>query len=311
MIRVRTASPDQLQTALSLLLPPAASDADCETQLADVMQEAAEGRLCFDHLLLAEIGEEPAGAGLLIFHADGTAYVWPPAVAPSRANDSARIVDAILQEVCTRIDGSSAWIGQSLLEPGDLSTRASLTRNGFAHLTDMIYVQRFLDEPLPPRSAVTFETVTFDHLRNRHRFARLLERTYCGTRDCPELEGLRSGEAALSGHQLTGQFVPSRWKVYCVDGEDVGVLLLNGHPEQSVWEVVYMGVVAEVRGRGLGRDMLLSGLYEARAMGTGSVLLAVDSRNVFARAVYDALGFVEVDVRAVLVRRPSGGSSLK
>ena len=77
---------------------------------------------------------------------------------------------------------------------------------------------------------------------------------------------------------------------------------MNDHPTKDAWEVVYMGVVPDARGKGYGRAMLWHGLDEARRAGRGSVLLAVDGKNLYANRIYDDLGFIEVASRAVHVR---------
>ena len=40
------------------------------------------------------------------------------------------------------------------------------------------------------------------------------------------------------------------------------MLLINEHPEQRAFEVVYVGVVPEARGRGYSREMLLEGIRD-------------------------------------------------
>jgi ribosomal protein S18 acetylase RimI-like enzyme len=124
------------------------------------------------------------------------------------------------------------------------------------------------------------------------------------TRDCPELEGTRTGEQALVSHQMSGEFDPTRWKLYRWNDQDAGVLLMNDHPDQSSWEVVYLGVAHDCRGHDLGRRMLYQGLVATRAAQGASVLLAVDCRNEYAGKLYDELGFVECDRRAVHLYLP-------
>ena len=63
-------------------------------------------------------------------------------------------------------------------------------------------------------------------------------------------------EEVLSGYRTTGVFDPQRWLLVRQDGEDVGCLLLADHPTSSQWELVYMGLVPEVRGRGLGIELV-------------------------------------------------------
>ena len=112
---------------------------------------------------------------------------------------------------------------------------------------------------------------------------------------------------------MSGEFDPSRWLLFRSRQRDAGVLLLNDHPQQDAWELVYLGVAPDCRGQGIGRAMLAHGLDMARAAKRACVLLAVDCRNEYASKVYDDLGFLESDRKAVHVyfprRAPGGGMS--
>lgn len=303
MISVAPVDSARWTEALSLLFSRF-SPAERDQYVAEVMESAERGELDFSGLLIAEADGKPVGAGLYAVQADKTAFVWPPGVAPT-AGQPTEVADAILQEIGRRIDDADAWLGQCLLEPDAHADRVALARNGFAHYADLSFLVYSLSSPLPPSADIPFETVVFDPAANAGRFADVLEQTYIGTLDCPRLSGLRSGSEALAGHQLTGRFSPSRWKIYRLDHEDVGVLLLTDHPDENAWEVVYMGIVPAWRGRGLGRAMLLAGLHDARAAGRGAVTLAVDTANDYAKKTYKDIGFVEAGTRAVHIRAGS------
>ncbi len=299
MITVTAAAPARRWTALSLLFSRHTAE-ECSLRAREVLEAERRGELCLDGLLLAEVDGKPAGAVFSVLQPDGTVMVWPPVVNGRASVED--VSDALLQEVCRQADAAGARMGQCIVELGETTERQTLIRNGFVHFADLSFLERSLHEPLPPLSDVEFETVPFAAPSNADRFASLLERTYVGTLDCPQLDGSRSGAEALQSHRNVGEFDPSRWKIYRDGQADVGVLLLSDHPEQDAWEVVYMGVVPDARGKGFGRAMLLSGLYEARAAGRAAVTLAVDCRNKYARNVYAELGFVDVAVRAVHVR---------
>ncbi|MFO0842885.1 MAG: hypothetical protein U0797_10890 [Gemmataceae bacterium] len=66
------------------------------------------------------------------------------------------------------------------------------------------------------------------------------------TLDCPEVNGLRTVEEVVRGHQARTSTGPSRWWL-AQDGHAVGVLLVV-EPSPGEWEVAYMGVAAEARG---------------------------------------------------------------
>jgi ribosomal protein S18 acetylase RimI-like enzyme len=120
-----------------------------------------------------------------------------------------------------------------------------------------------------------------------------------GSQDCPEASGLRTIEEVLAGHRAQGVFDPAMWWLVRDASKPVGVLLINAVRDESVWEVVYMGIVPEARGRGYGRQLLNFALREARSAGVGRVELSVDSRNIYACQIYRLLGFELVNIRLV------------
>lgn len=308
MITVREATAETRESALQLLLGHQSASVR-QARVAEVEESSRRGQLCLDGLLLAERDGEPAGAILYAIQPDGTAFVWPPAIGEQADADD--VADALMQVVRCRTDGAGAWMAQCILEKSCHHARGMLERNGFPHLADLHYLEKLLGGPLPQPAGRDLDVLSFDPEINLECFAAVVERTYQGTLDCPGLSNARSGAQALESHQTAGEFDASRWKIYRAGGRDVGVLLMSEHAEQNAWEVVYMGVVPEARGRGYGRDMLICGLREARAAGRGSVMLAVDGRNKYARAVYDELGFAEIAVRVVHARLSESAGRLQ
>jgi mycothiol synthase len=131
-------------------------------------------------------------------------------------------------------------------------------------------------------------------------FHTVLQATYTGSLDMPELEGTRGLEDILAGHQAAGLFVPERWRLGRVPGEPeaAAVLLLTQAPGRDAWEVIYLGLTPPARGRGLGRAVIRHALELAR--GQAPVLeLAVDLRNTPAVRLYSDTGFTPRDRRAV------------
>lgn len=307
MISVGPASAAESEAALELLfakLPPH----ERSVSIADVQNAVRQGRVKRHGLLIARVDGIAEGAVLYILQEDRTAFVWPPGT--NDRPDSATIGDALLGELIQQIQEAAAWIGQCLIDPHWHEERAALVRSGFAHLTDLRFLvcrvdqdSRALLQPAPVADA-PFEIVNFQAGVNEARFASLIERTYVDTRDCPELRGLRSGEEALVGHRMSGEFDPSLWLLFARAGKDAGVLLINDHPRHQTWEVVYMGVAWECRGHGVGQYMLTEGLRRARAAKRPAVVLAVDVRNDYASDLYDQFGFVETERKSVHVFVP-------
>lgn len=307
MIEIVPAAPAEYEPALALLFNRLAA-AEQKASMGDVLRALGRGRISVHGLLTSHADGILVGSILYMLQQDRTAFVWPP----SSLGENARAVDdALLSETIRRIELADAWIGQCLIHLNWRQERETLERNGFKHLTNLRFLVCRLDhvpKTLPliaGRANAPLETIAYQPGVNDARFARVIEQTYVKTRDCPELEGSRTGEQALASHRMSGEFDPARWKLFRWQGRDAGVLLMNDHPEQSSWEVVYLGVVHDCRGNSLGERMLAQGLLAARAAGRSAVLLAVDCRNEYAAKVYDDLGFVETDRRAVHLHLPA------
>jgi ribosomal protein S18 acetylase RimI-like enzyme len=312
MIRIAAAAPQEYEAALELLFDRL-SPAERHTGIKDVLRSLASGRMTRHGLLVAWNDQILTGAILYAIQRDRTAFVWPPRTRGGGADRP--IADALVGGLRAGVDAAGAWIAQSLLDPAAHDDADALDRNGFTHLTDLRFLVHTLDNLRPQSSACAetddeeLEIITYEPGVHDERFARLLERTYVATRDCPEVGGRRSGTAALESHRMSGDFDPARWKIYQVAGRDAGVLLLNAHPEHSAWEVVYMGVGHDCRGLGLGRRMVRDAIAAARDAGQSALLLAVDSRNDYASKVYDELGFVETEHKEVHIYFPGAGAA--
>ena len=313
-LTVTAADSSNRETALRLLFArfPVEEQA---ARVQSTLLAAEQERLNLDGLLLARAGELSVGAALVMLQPDGIALVWPPVVSCG-AVDEVAVEDALMAEVCRRIDEANARLGQSLLSPDDVVEAELLARHGFAPAADLFFLARALQssdaeltvadlsaEPLLAGRSVIAETFRDD---NAARFAAVIEQSYRYSLDCTYLKDFRTGTEALASHKLSGIFDPSSWLLYSIDGRDAGVLLLNEHPDQDAIELVYIGVIPEFRGLHLGRCMLREGVRLASHRGRAAMFLAVDCENRYANAVYSELSFAELARRRVLLRHPRG-----
>lgn len=299
MLTISTPTADKTANVLSLLFQTMAAD-DRLAQVEEMQAAAERGEFKLDGLLAARDGDQLLGAAMYVSQADGTAFVWPAQTV--ELAESEQLADQLYEELTRQIDASGLTSSQAIVEVSASAERAALSRNGFRHLVDLFYLQRILTSDLPAQMHFEFEIIPFLPGQNEDRFAKLIEQTYIDTLDCPGFHENRGGTEALASHRCSGEFSAERWNLYAIDGRDVGLLLMNDHPAQQAWEVVYVGVAANARGNRYGRAMLIEGLHAAHQAGRQSVLLAVDSANVPANRIYDDLGFVEVASRAVHLR---------
>jgi ribosomal protein S18 acetylase RimI-like enzyme len=98
-----------------------------------------------------------------------------------------------------------------------------------------------------------------------------------------------------------GKFHPECWWLVFEEAQPVGVTMLVEMPDAMTWELAYVGLIPEARGRGLGRTMMLHAMHALLAHPTIALTLAVDARNVPARRLYESLGFIEIEFQDVLL----------
>ncbi|MCR4413751.1 MAG: GNAT family N-acetyltransferase, partial [Thermoguttaceae bacterium] len=200
-----------------------------------------------------------------------------------------------------RLSGKDVRLASALLTKTEPKDEEVFTAAGFAHLTDLLYlVSTTEDFPFSrPSAPLDFEPYRYEI---HSRLAGIVEATYVGSLDCPELDGVRDVNDVLAGYRDTGEFSPERWLVVRHDGRDVGCLLLADHPQEDTWELVYMGLIASVRGRGWGKWLVRQAQWLTRQAGRSRLVVAVDSANGPAITLYGATGFRGWDQRRVYAK---------
>ncbi len=290
--------------ALTLLFLPF-PEVERQGRVDATLIAVAEGRLNLDGLRWALDGTTPVGIALTMEQPDGVTLVWPPVVDPSVGH--ARIVeDGLLSELTARLDASSARMAQILLNPEEAPDRSLYTAHGFTLETELDFLVRNLDELPEEIDLGELSVEGYNPGVNADRFADLIEQTYRGSTDCQLLDGLRTGREALASHQLSGEFVPDRWRLYRVGASDAALALWNDHPDQSGVELVYFGVAPEFRGRGYGQRLIVDGLRAAQLRGCSFAFCAVDTSNAYANSLYAGLGFSQLSRRQALFRPARG-----
>jgi mycothiol synthase len=239
-------------------------------------------------------GGDLCGALLCLPVPGHSALLWPPGVMGDRPTETE---DALLRHALAWLRQRGVKLAQTLLAPEELGLGEPLLRNGFSLVTRLWYMRHDLNLPvdcLNVPSRLDYQTFADDAL-----FRQTLLRTYVGTLDCPEVNGIRNIDEVIDGHRAQGVFDPARWWLVREGEKAVGVLLMTEMPESGDWELAYMGVASEARRRGFGREILLHALCEARAADAPAVTLSVDARNRPAWDLYRSLGFEPYDQRLV------------
>ncbi|HWA98431.1 MAG TPA: GNAT family N-acetyltransferase [Pirellulales bacterium] len=220
--------------------------------------------------------------------------VWSPRCRPDESPDVAQAV----------VRGAVAYLAELGCRVVHATSPAAMPNNelwrasGFERLATLEYLSSLeRDFPTsPPRTTfgfVPFEANQFADL------AKLVERTYEATRDCPALGTRRSAAENLADYQAVDGYSPALWSI-AVDGSvPIGCVLLmtvDGQGGETL-ELSYMGLVPEQRGRGHGFELVEHAQWRARQLGKSRLVLAVDCENAPAVAVYRRRGFLEWDRR--------------
>lgn len=222
--------------------------------------------------------------------------VWPPqAIEPCWR---ARIEDELVRAACAWLHTGGAKVAQAIVRPSERFLAVPLERHGFRHVTTLWYLRHSLDAGAALATAER-QDLSYRSYRDvsRRVFEETLVRTYEGTLDCPELNGVRTAAEILAGHRAQGRHEPNLWWLAESAGAPVGVLLLSEMPEWDALDICYLGVVPEARGHGFGRHLALHSLRVARSQGVSQLTLAVDRRNRPAWDLYRDLGFVPHEAR--------------
>jgi len=211
-----------------------------------------------------------------------------------------RIAHELLEAAVGIAAVGGARLVQALVEFYPQTVADRLLRAGFREIAKLHYLVGPPESfpASPPTEDLEFEPWT---AAANGRLESLVERSYIGTRDCPQLNGVRLTAEVLAGYRGIGSFDPARWLLVRHAGQDVGCLLLTEHP-QKIWELAYMGLTPEARGHGWGLQLTRQGQWLARQAGASRFVLAVDATNEPALRAYAAAGLVCWDRRGAWLR---------
>jgi GNAT superfamily N-acetyltransferase len=278
--------------------------------VADALAECRNGGIDLSGLWIAVRRSKIVGTLLTHTLAGRALAVWPPEVVKiwRRRRIAVMLIRSALDEAARR----GILVAQALVDRSSpRSARGDLSRAGMRRITQLVYMARPTAAPLSiPQGTGAFRWETYNPQTEKD-FRRVLDRTYIGSLDMPELEGVRSLDDVIAAHQAGGRFDPSRWIVGHIEGEPeaAAVVLLSDQPDRALWEIAYLGLTPEARGRGLGRVALRHALEMARPH-SSRLILAVDARNKPAYRLYRRAGFLPFDRRGVHLRVLASGRDL-
>ena len=267
--------------------------------ITDALADAEGGVIDLSGLWIANRRGAIVGVLLTQTLAGRAAGVWAPEIVEGWGR--AAIARRLLTTAIHHLRASGIRIAQALIdESAPAQASADLERGGLPKITELDYLERETDQPIAlklPHPQIVWRAFGPD---TEAEFRHVLQLTYDGSLDMPELEGVRSLDDVIAGHRATGRFEPTRWLIGRVSDEPESsmVVLLSAVPEREVWEVAYLGLTPPARGRGIAR----TALEFARRLASphaDRLELAVDRRNIPAVRLYKDAGFHKYDRRAV------------
>lgn len=249
-------------------------------------------------LWVARRQQAVVGAAWAHFQPGQAVNVWPPRLA---AGENEAVADRLLSAVLAEVNSAGINMAQALVAPADCDDIRRLSAAGFTLLAELVYLVGSCPAPSsePPALPLELEPCTAE---DRARMEAIVDRTYVGSLDCAGLNGLRTGSQLLDEYQSTAASLPAHWFFARFEGADVGCLLLADHPALDQFELVYVALMPEVRGRGWGAALVRYARWFAARCGRQRLVLAVDRANHPAVAMYEALEMVAWDRRDVYLR---------
>jgi ribosomal protein S18 acetylase RimI-like enzyme len=285
--------------ALSLVLCDIAPSQRRDIAASLLDSGAGQIELAGSGLFTAMRGEQLRGAAWGQRQPGNTAVFWPPQLVPAESEQTAYLLAAATVRELNR---AAVGMAQVLLPAADSGHVDVIKTVGFSHLADLMYLAWETSQiAAPPIAGGELQFATYDQSQ-RDRLGALIERTYAGTLDCAALNDARSMDDVIDGYEATGVFRAENWLFVQHARQDIGVLILADHPQGRHWELVYMGLVPEARGRGWGQQITQHAQMLARQANVERIVLAVDAVNEPALRMYSLAGFQSWDKRCVYVR---------
>lgn len=289
---VRNALPNEREAVLTLLLSHL-SPLHRKQRVESILQLMNDGTIdpaglfTTDDFSGATLASPTAGAGGIL---------WPPICISD--SDASRLIES----ACAWLRLHGSRLVQIIISKSQSYHKLHLTSNGFSYITELVTL---VHELTRHRSLLRFdERLKIDTYSENlvEDFKQTLLRSYENSLDCPEIVGLRSIEEILAGHRAQGQYEPLNWWLARQNNQAIGVVIQVDHNERKERELAYIGIIPEMRGMGLGRQLMQRIIGRAKADGMRRVILGLDSRNIPAWHLYTRLGFEEVDREQVFLR---------
>lgn len=288
----------QWDAALNLLYRTALRE-DRNRHVAWALDEARRGNLSLDGLFVAIEGGRLVGTCFARVEPGRAGIVVPPQVVDDAGDP--RLALRLMETAIEFFSERPVRVAQALLPAESGPDHALLQKAGFERVAQLLYLasQKLRGADVIPDAGLEFLPA---NSVGDNRLAQVIEQTYTDTRDCPQLNGVRDIHDVIAGYRATGRHNPERWFIIGRDGQDIGCLILTEFPESRQWELIYMGIIPDLRGQGLGLRIVRYAQQQALEAGADRLVLAVDADNAPAINMYAAAGFSLWEKRTVFLK---------
>lgn len=232
---------------------------------------------------------------------------FPDCDSPKCRADTAMLLEDLIEYAALDIEIIQAVMTHGELSPAEKSAYEECFRSaGLERVAELVQIEWIapestsrskLDPSIHRREDGSIEIADGVILLDANEFefddfAEIVESTYTDTLDVPELNGIRSTHNTIEGYAACVQEGHLPWWVVKMDGRAAGCLLLCPHQQELV-ELVYLGLIPEARGQGIGLSILSFVQDWAVHRGAIRIVAAVDSRNRPALQLYEKAGYQE------------------
>lgn len=292
----------------SLALMIQENDPDVKRQEVEkILKLHQDGKLDLNKMLIASSQGKVRAALLMVIQQDQTAILWPPVCDHEIENSDIEesLQGLLLEEALSLAQKESCEAVQMTVDCNDLQTSELLSKNGIPFVGTMLFLQRpaslgddqgkeyLTDGEENPCQQGIVRLVPIAQEMDDETLGELVLKTYVGSADFPELQHQRTGARSLLTHRLQGEYDPAHWFVIEQDGVRVGILFFSYHCDLDQWELTYLGILPEHRGKGIARRAIWNSFEQPLRKDQG-IFLGVDDRNSYAIRLYETLGFVAV-----------------
>jgi ribosomal protein S18 acetylase RimI-like enzyme len=193
-------------------------------------------------------------------------------------------------------------LAQALLSSTGAEEAALLRLGRLHYLADLLYL-------VSPKNTFS-NTIPIEQLEfkpycttSHAQWIEVITATHVESLDCSELKDPRPPDDMLAGYRDAGAFDPNLWLIARYKQQPVGCLLLADHPRHDTMELLYLGLIPEVRGRGWGKQLVRHAQWLTRRAGRRQLVTAVDSANLPAVQTYTAMDFQAWQRRRLYIKR--------